>query len=67
MRFIKRNIEVRTNPIRATYTTDCFRKVRDEETGEVSVKRWVEERQVTPTVALVLDIPAVFYRGARIA
>ncbi len=67
MRFINRTIEQRTNPIRATYLTDCFRKVRDEKTGVVSVKRWVEERQVTPTVALVLDIPAVFHRGARIA
>lgn len=60
-------LEVKHAPVQSTYTTDSFRKVKDAETGEVSVKRWVEERQVT--VALTLDKQGgrVFHRGARIA
>lgn len=48
----------------STYTTDCFRAVKDED-GDVLVKRWVEERQVA--VTLVTHEGGVFHRGARIA
>lgn len=67
MKFISRKIEDRSNPIRATYTTDSFRKVTDPETGVTVAKRWVEEHQVQVTVQLIPSIPAVFFRGARIA
>ena len=52
-------------PTRSTYTTDCFRKVADPETGKVEVKRWVEERAAS--VDLISHEGAVFFRGARIA
>ena len=60
------NIEVKTNihPIRATYTTDSMRKVRDEETGKVEVKRWVEERQVAVSIAQAGD--RLFFKGAAL-
>ena len=67
MKYIPRKIESKTNPIRATYTTDSMRKVTDPETGVTAVKRWVEEHQVQVTVQLIKEIPAVFFHGARIA
>jgi hypothetical protein len=57
--------EFKQVPTRSTYTTDCFRKVQDKETGEFSVKRWVEERQVS--VNLQVHEGGVFHNGARIA
>ena len=50
---------------RSTHTVDCFRKIKDEETGKVSVKRWQEVRQVGAT--LVAALGGVFHNGARIA
>jgi len=70
MKFTNKEIDVRTNPIRATYLTDCFRRVEvktDEGKVELRVKRWVQEHQVEATVSLVPSIPAVFFRGAKIA
>jgi hypothetical protein len=61
-----RKIETRTNPVRATYTTDCFRKVKQED-GTVKTVRWQEERQVTPTLQLDREAAAVFHNGGRIA
>ena len=52
-------------PVRATYTTDCFRRIQDAETGEVRVTRWAETRAVS--VTLTSNEGAVFFRGARIA
>jgi hypothetical protein len=52
-------------PTRSTYTTDCNRRVKDEETGVESVKRCIEERQVT--VSLQVADGRVFHNGARIA
>lgn len=57
-------IEVRHHPIRATYTTDSMRKVRDEETGKIAVKRWVEERQVVVAIQQAGD--RLFFRGAAL-
>jgi hypothetical protein len=57
--------ETRYVPTRSTYTTDSFRKVQDAETGEITVKRWAEERQVT--VSLQAHDGRVFHNGARIA
>jgi len=70
MKHINHEIDVRTNPIRATYTTDCFRKVevkQEDGSTKMVVKRWVQEHQVQATVQLIAAIPAVFFRGARIA
>ena len=50
---------------RSTYTVDCFRRIKDAETGEVSIKRWVEERMVGANLMLALG--GVFHNGARIA
>jgi hypothetical protein len=58
-------MDMETMNTNSTYTTDCFRKVRDEETGQVSVKRWVEERQVA--VTLTAHEGGVFWKGARVA
>jgi hypothetical protein len=52
---------------KSKYTTDSFRQIKDAETGEVSVKRWVEERQVAVTLNTYEDTTGVFWKGARIA
>jgi len=52
-------------PTRNTYMTDCFRKVKNPETGKVEVKRWVQDNQVS--VTLSTHDGNVFYKGARIA
>ena len=59
-------IDTKQHPIGATYTTDSMRRVKDKETGELSVKRWVEDRQVVVAITTV-NKEAVFHRGARIA
>ena len=70
MKHIAHEIDVRTNPIRATYFTDCFRRIavkQEDGSTKMTVKRWVQEHQVQATVALIAAIPAVFHKGARIA
>jgi hypothetical protein len=57
-------VTTENHTIAATYTTDSFRKVRDPETKEVSVKRWVEERQVSVEVQVLNGRP--FFRGAAL-
>ena len=52
-------------PTRSTYMTDSFRKVIHPETGEVEVKRWVAEHQVS--AILVTHDGFVFHKGAKIA
>lgn len=52
-------------PVRSTYVTDCFRKIRDEETGEIRVARMQETRAIS--VTLVTNDGMVFSKGARIA
>jgi hypothetical protein len=61
-----RKIETRTNPVRATYTTDCFRKVKQED-GTEKVVRWQQDHQVTPSLQLDREAGAVFHNGGRIA
>ena len=58
-------LKTHTHPIQSTYTTDSMRKVRDEESGKIEVKRWVEERQVVVSITTVDK--SVFHKGARIA
>jgi len=48
-----------------THTVDCFRKIKDPESGVVEVKRWVEERQ--RSVNLMSALGGVFFNGARVA
>ncbi len=48
-----------------TYDTDCFRKVVNQETGKLEIKRWCEARSVGAT--LVAALGGVFHNGARIA
>ena len=62
-------VEIQTRQVmtRTSYTTDCFRKVTDPESGVVSVKRWVEERLAGANLQLVESMNAVFHNGARIA
>lgn len=67
MKFIQHEVETKQVTTRTTYTTDCFRKIRDEETGVVSVKRWVEERMICVNLQIVRGLGAVFHNGARIA
>lgn len=50
---------------RSTYTTDCMRRVIDEETGEQKIVRFQEERGVTAELTVVDK--AVFWKGARVA
>lgn len=50
----------------STYTTDCFRAVKDED-GDMVVKRWVEERQVAVTLNTYPEVEGVFWKGARVA
>jgi len=57
--------ETRQVMTRNTHTVDCFRKIKDAETGVVEVKRWQDERQVGATLMLALG--GVFHNGARIA
>ncbi len=49
----------------STYTTDCMRRIKDKETGEQKVARFVETRAVS--VTLTENEGAVFFRGARVA
>lgn len=49
---------------RGTYTTDCLRKVQDED-GTVRVARMVEERPIS--VSLDVRDSKVFWKGGRIA
>lgn len=58
-------MKTNTMSTRSTYTTDSFRKVKDEETSKLVVKRWVEERSIS--VSLVSHEGGVFHNGARIA
>jgi len=51
---------------KSKYTTDSFRKIKNDETGKVEVKRWVEERAVSVTLVSTEE-GAVFHNGARIA
>ena len=59
------NTETRQVMTRNTYTVDCFRKIKDAETGVVEVKRWQDERSVGANLMLALG--GVFHNGARIA
>jgi hypothetical protein len=56
--------ETQYHPIAATYTTDCFRKIKDAETGVVGTKRWQEDRQVVVSIMVAEGRP--FYRGAAL-
>jgi len=66
-RFIAREIDTRQAMTRVSYTTDCFRKVVDKDTGVTVVKRWVEERVAGANLQVVKSMNAVFHNGARIA
>jgi len=57
--------ETRQVLTRNTHTVDCFRKIKDAETGVIEVKRWQDERQVGANLMLALG--GVFHNGARIA
>lgn len=48
----------------STYTTDCMRRVTDEERGIATIKRWQEQRQVTVTVTTANG--RNFWKGAAI-
>lgn len=50
--------------LQATYPTDCFRKVKDED-GTLSVKRWAQDNQVAVTVNIKNE--SIYWKGARIA
>lgn len=45
------------------YTTDCYRKVKDDD-GTVRVARIVEERSVVLTITG--EKPNLFWKGARV-
>lgn len=62
----ERKIDTKQAMTRSTYTTDCFRKVKDED-GTVRVARLVQERQAGANLQIVESMNAVFHRGARIA
>jgi len=68
---MRKNEEVTTDTrqmmTRSTHTVDCFRKIKDAETGVTEVKRWQEDRQVGANLQLVPSMNAVFHNGARIA
>jgi len=64
----EKKIDTQQMVTRSTYETDCFRKVKDEETGVTSVKRWVEQRQASVNLQVVdSGKGGVFHDGARIA
>jgi hypothetical protein len=65
MKTAEKNVKTTSVPTRSTYTTDCFRKVTDKETGVTEVKRWVEERQVNANLQTCDG--GVFHNGARVA
>lgn len=48
-----------------TYTTDCFRKIKNED-GTVEVKRWVEERPVRTSIHTDPETGFKFWKGARV-
>jgi len=60
-------IETETRQVmtKVTHMVDCFRKIRDAETGVVEVKRWQEERYIGANLMCALG--GVFHNGARIA
>ena len=63
-------VETETQQVltRSTYTTDCFRKIKDKECGDIGVKRWKEDRQVGANLQVVdRGKGGVFHNGARIA
>ena len=66
---INEAVEIDTRQVMTTvtYTTDCMRKVIDEETNKPTVKRWVEERLAGANLQLVKSMGAVFHNGGRIA
>jgi len=51
---------------KGTYTTDCMRRIKDKETGELRVARMQEERGISVTLSTT-DDGRVFHKGARIA
>ena len=64
----EKKIETKQVQTTSTYETDCFRIVKDEETGERTVKRWVEQRQAGANLQVVDNGKGgVFHNGARVA
>ena len=63
-----RHVDTKQMTTRSTYTTDCFRRIKDSETGETSVKRWQQDNQVSVNLQVVdKGKGGVFHNGARIA
>ena len=50
---------------KVTHVVDCFRRIKDAETGVFTVKRWQEERYIGANLMCALG--GVFRNGARIA
>jgi hypothetical protein len=68
MKSDEKKIDTSSVATRTTYETDCFRKVKDEETGKTEVKRWVEQRVAGANLQVVdAGKGGVFHNGARIA
>ena len=64
----ERKIDTQQVQTTATHTVDCFRKIKDAETGVTEVKRWQDERQVGANLQVVdSGKGGVFHNGARIA
>jgi hypothetical protein len=57
-------VESKQVPTRTTYTTDCFRKIKQED-GTMKVVRWSEDRQAMAHLQVAKG--GVFHNGARIA
>jgi len=66
---LNEKLETETQQVmtQVTHEVDCFRKIKDAETGVVSVKRWREDRQVSANLMFVKSTGGVFHNGARIA
>ena len=58
------SIKQEIHSLKATYPTDCHRKVKDPETGKVETKRWVQDQQVAVTVQITDG--KVYWKGAAI-
>jgi hypothetical protein len=62
------SIETKQVSTRSTYTTDCFRKITDKETGVTETKRWQQDHQVMADLQMVdKGKGGIFHNGARIA
>jgi hypothetical protein len=48
-----------------TYTTDCFRKIKDED-GTVRIARMVQERKVNVTITTDKATGYDYWKGARV-